>query len=204
MTAKVYKANVVSRTMKKERLDVTYPVIEGLHDVRVQYYINSVLLGVINELIKKLDYYDNPEMTITGKYYIRTNERSLLSLSIEMYGFGGGAHGFTILKSVTFDLRTGKIYRLRDFFAEDVDYVKYITEIVKKQIVEKEIPVIVDFTAISPDQDFYIENNNLVVYFQLYELAPYAWGFPTFEIPMRQVCRMIGPGGPRKYCSFYT
>ena len=204
MTANVYKAKVLSRSMKKDRLDVTYPVIEGLDDLRVQNYINSVLLSITNQLIKELGYYENPDMEITGKYYVRTNDRGLLSISIEMYGFGGGAHGFTILKSVTFDLKTGKIYSLRDFFAKDIDYVKFITEIVKKQIVEKEIPVIVDFTSIDPDQDYYIENNNLVVYFQLYELAPYAWGFPTFEIPMRQVCKMMGPAGPRKYCSLYT
>ena len=93
----------------------------------------------------------------------------------------------TVLKSVTFDVATGRIYRLQDLFKENADYVKRLSEIIKRQIQERDIPVIVDFTSIKPDQDFYIENGTLVIYFQLYELAPYAYGFPTFRIPNDEI-----------------
>ena len=181
------KAIIKSKQIKKERLDVTYPVVEGLPDKDIQDYINSVLLGITNALIVRQGYYENPRTEITGRYHVRTNDKCVLSISIENYAFSGGAHGFTILKSVTFDIKTGKIYSLEDFFAEGVDYVRFISDIIKKQVIERDIPVINEFTAISSNQDFYIENNNLVVYFQLYELAPYYLGFVTFPIPLKDI-----------------
>ena len=93
----------------------------------------------------------------------------------------------TVLKSVTFDVNTGRIYRLEDLFKENVDYVKPLSDIIKRQIQERNIPLIVGFTAIKPDQDFYIQNRTLMIYFQLYELAPYVYGFVTFPIPTREI-----------------
>jgi len=178
---------IKTRRIKKERLDVEYPVVEDLLNKNVKQYINSVLMSIVNTLIEQTDYYQNPITEVTGRYYIRTNGKGILSISIEMYWFSGGAHGMTVLKSVTFDVATGRIYRLQDLFKENSDYVKRLTDIIKRQIQERDVPVIVDFTSIEPDQDFYIENATLVIYFQLYELAPYAYGFPTFKIPTQEI-----------------
>ncbi len=185
------RATIKTHRIKKERLDVEYPVVEGLADKNVEQYINSVLMGIVNTLIEKTGYYENPATDVTGRYHIRTNENGFLSISIEMYWFAGGAHGMTVLKSVTFNLGTGSIYRLEDLFKENVNYVKPLSDIIKRQIREKNIPLIVDFTEIKPDQDFYIENRTLMIYFQLYELAPYVYGFITFPIPTREIQDII-------------
>ena len=178
-------AIIKTHRIKKERLDVEYPVVERLADKNVEQYINSVIMGIVNNLIVNTGYYENPMTDVTGRYHIRTNEKGILSISIEMYWFAGGAHGMTVLKSVTFDVNTGRIYRLEDLFKENVDYVKPLSDIIKRQIQERNIPLIVGFTAIKPDQDFYIQNRTLMIYFQLYELAPYVYGFVTFPIPTR-------------------
>lgn len=178
---------IKTRRIKKERLDVEYPVVENLLNKNAKQYINSVLMSIVDTLIEQTDYYQNPITEVTGRYYIRTNGKGILSISIEMYWFSGGAHGMTVLKSVTFDVATGRIYYLKDLFKENSHYVKRLTDIIKRQIQERDIPVIVDFTSIKPDQDFYIENTTLVIYFQLYELAPYAYGFPTFKIPTQEI-----------------
>ena len=189
-------AIIKTHRIKKERLDVEYPVVEGLADKNVEQYINSVIMGIVNNLIVNTGYYENPMTDVTGKYHIRTNEKGILSISIEMYWFAGGAHGMTVLKSVTFDVNTGRIYRLEDLFKENVDYVKPLSDIIKRQIQERNIPLIVGFTAIKPDQDFYIQNRTLMIYFQLYELAPYVYGFVTFPIPTREIEDIIREGGP--------
>ncbi|MDD4570734.1 MAG: DUF3298 and DUF4163 domain-containing protein [Tepidanaerobacteraceae bacterium] len=173
-----------------------YPVVEGLANKNAQEYINSVLMGIVNNLIVNTDYYENPKTDVTGRYHVRTNEKGILSISIEMYWFAGGAHGMTVLKSVTFDVNTGRIYRLEDLFKENVNYVKPLSDIIKRQIQERNIPLIVDFTKIKPDQDYYIENRTLMIYFQLYELAPYVYGFVTFLIPTREIEDIIREDGP--------
>lgn len=189
-------AIIKTHRIKKERLDVEYPVVERLADKNVEQYINSVIMGIVNNLIVNTGYYENPMTDVTGKYHIRTNEKGILSISIEMYWFAGGAHGMTVLKSVTFDVNTGRIYRLEDLFKENVAYVKPLSDIIKRQIQERNIPLIVGFTAIKPDQDFYIQNRTLMIYFQLYELAPYVYGFVTFPIPTREIEDIIREGGP--------
>lgn len=184
------------RYITKERLKVQYPEVEGLTNKSIEQYINSVLLSIVNYLIKQSDYYENPKTEITATYHVRTNAQGILSISIEFYWFSGGAHGMTILESVTFDINTGKIYRLKDLFKESANYVKRLSDIVKRQIREKDIPVIVDFTQIDPNQDYYIENRTLVLYFQLYELTPYAYGFPKFIIPTREIADILKETSP--------
>ena len=197
------KPTVVIKTgrIKKERLDVEYPIVEGIEDDDIKQYINSVLMSIVNTLIVESEYYENPRTEVTGRYKIRTNEKGILSISIEVYWFSGGAHGMTVLKSVTFDVATGRIYRLKDLFKQNADYVKRLSDIIKRQIQERNIPVIVDFTSIKPDQDFYIENRTLVIYFQLYELAPYAYGFVSFPIKTIEIANIINEDGPLVFCS---
>ena len=169
--------------------------MERLADKNVEQYINSVIMGIVNNLIVNTGYYETHDRC-DRRYHIRTNEKGILSISIEMYWFAGGAHGMTVLKSVTFDVNTGRIYRLEDLFKENVAYVKPLSDIIKRQIQERNIPLIVGFTAIKPDQDFYIQNRTLMIYFQLYELAPYVYGFVTFPIPTREIEDIIREGGP--------
>ncbi len=192
-----YFEPVVIKThrIKKKRLDVEYPVVIDLANKYVDY-INSVLVGIVNALIGKTGYYEDDKTEVTGRYHVRTNEKGVLSISIEMYWFSGGAHGMTILESVTFDVNTGRIYRLADLFKENVNYIGVLSEIIKRQIHERDIPLLVDFTAIKPNQDYYIENRTLNIYFQLYELAAYVYGFVTFPIPTSEIKDIIRKKGP--------
>lgn len=196
MIKKQSPVTIRSRHIIKERIKGEYPEVEGLTDKNVEQYINSVLTSIVKHLIKQSDYYENPQTEITLKYKVRTNTKDVLSISIEIYWFAGGAHGMTVIKSVTFDVNTGKIYRLKDLFIQNADYVSRLSSIVKRQIKEKDMPIIVDFEHINPDQDYYIENGTLVLYFQLYELTPYAYGFPKFPIPTREISDILKKDSP--------
>lgn len=178
-------------------LNVLYPVVYGLTDLAVQDRINNAILGLVYKLIKDQGYYENPFTTqVTGTYEIKTNERGILSLSVINYAFAGGAHGMTIIKSLTFDVQTGKMYELKDLFKPDSDYVKRLSDIVQRQIIERNIPLLVEFKGIRPDQDYYIADKALVIYFQLYELAAYVFGFLYFPISVYQIQDIIDEDGP--------
>lgn len=89
----------------------------------------------------------------------------------------------TVQSSHTFNLKTGQVYTLKDLFDGD-DYVAIINREIKKQIREKRLAeaLFEPFQSIKANQDFYLTNNALVVYFQLYEYFPYAFGIPEFKI----------------------
>ncbi|MEB3102681.1 RsiV family protein [Ferviditalea candida] len=92
------------------------------------------------------------------------------------------AHGYTIAKSLTLNLNTGKVYSLAELFKPGSDYIKTLSSIVDQQIKQRKLPTLNGFQTIQPDQDFYLAYKSLVLYFQLYQITPYYVGLPMFPI----------------------
>lgn len=178
------------------RLEVYYPSIGGLENPLVQNNINNAILNLVYQLINEQGYYQNPMTEITGNFEIKTNERGVLSLSLIHYSFSGGAHGMTIMKSLTFDVETGKSYSLNELFKPGSDYVKMLSDIIKVQIKARDIQLLEEFDSIKPDQDYYIADKALVIYFQLYEIAAYVYGILQFPISVYEIQDIIRENSP--------
>jgi len=131
-----------------------------------------------------------------GEFEIKTNERGIFSLSLTVYSFTGGAHGMTIVKSLTFDVASGQQYELSDLFKPNSEYVSKLSSIIAGKIKDWETLLLEPFTTIRTDQDFYLADHALVIYFQLYEISPYVAGFPYFPIPILDIQDIIQPNGP--------
>lgn len=184
------------RTIKQSRLDLTYPTISGLQDYRVQQYINAMIWSTVQQLLKNQGFYDNPQTTVTATFEVKTNERGILSLTLINYAFAGGAHGLTVNRSLTFDVATGKVYSLGELFKPGSDYVKMISELVDAQIKKRDVPLLNPFQGIASDQDYYIADKSLVIYFQLYDIAPYVYGLPHFPISVYALQSIVDEDGP--------
>lgn len=187
---------IYSRHMTAPRLDLYYPVVYGMPNQDVQQHINKAIWHLVCSLLKEQGYYDNPQAEVTGRFEIKTNERGILSLSIINYTFSGGAHGLTIVKSLTFDVQTGRTFQLSDLFKPNSNYILTLSEIIKEQIAEREIVLLQEFTAIRPDQDYYIADKALVIYFQQYEIAAYVYGILYFPISVYEIQDIIDENGP--------
>lgn len=191
-----FPVHIVTRHLIWPRLTVYYPMVWGLENLWVQHKINCEIYNLVFKMIIDQEYFTRPKTEITATYDLKTNERGILSLALSNYAFWGGAHGVTILKSLTFDVETGKSYELKDLFKPDSDYVKKISDICRIQIKERDIPIINEFHGIRPDQDYYIADKCLVVYFQQAELTPYAYGFLYFPISVYEIEDIIDMDGP--------
>jgi hypothetical protein len=191
------KERVITRKLVKPRLEVKYPRVEGLKSRFAEQMINNSIMDAVYDLIRQQGYVQNPEMTITGTFETKLHKNGLLSLMYENYGYSkGAAHGMTYKSSQTFDLDNGMEYKLSDLFKYDSNYVQRLSDIIRKQFKEQDIPMLTEFKSISPDQPYYLTDRAIGIYFQLYEYTPYAYGFPTFEIPFEQVKDIINPEGP--------
>ncbi|WP_274308175.1 RsiV family protein [Solibacillus daqui] len=132
-----------------------------------------------------------------GFYEIKNNQRQLLSLSLTNYTYHKqAAHGMTYIKSLTFDFDNEEICQLNDLFTPGANYVQRISELVELQIIQRDIPLLGEFTGIRPDQDFYIADKSLVIYFQLYEITPYVVGLPMFPISVFDLVDIIDEQSP--------
>ncbi|PIC82918.1 hypothetical protein CSV73_10590 [Sporosarcina sp. P1] len=180
----------------KPKVDVYYPVITKLDDPKVQQKLNQVLFKEMNKLLEDNNYYDPSLVEMVANYEIKNNQRDLFSINLIAYSFTGGAHGMTYVKSLTFDTKTGRQYNLQDMFKPGSPYVQRISEYIRRHIQQWKTPVLEPFTKIKPDQDFYIADTSLVVYFQLYEISPYVAGFPYFPIPLLDLQDIIKPNSP--------
>jgi len=179
------------------KLSVYYPMVVGLRNLAVQQRINNTILQQVHTLIREQHYYDYPNTEVTGSYELKTNERGVLSLSIINYAITqGAAHGLTVVKSLTFDVQTGRSYQLKDLFKPNSNYVQVLSDIIQQQIKQRDIPLLEPFKGIRPDQDFYIADKSLVVYFQLYEIAPYVYGLQYFPISVYEIQKIITEDGP--------
>lgn len=175
---------------------VDYPMVKGLDSPSAQHRINRSIISAVDMLMRDQGYYTEQKLEMLGWYEIKTNERGILSLTIGNYAFVyPSAHGLTIVKGLTFDTDSGEAIELKDLFRPGADYVKVLSDIVEQQIKEREIGLLDKFEGIRPDQDFYIADKSLVLFFQLYEITPYYMGLQYFPISVYQIQDIITEDG---------
>ncbi|MCY6485014.1 DUF4163 domain-containing protein [Clostridium aestuarii] len=136
-------------------------------------------------------------------YQVFYKENNILSISVTFGEYTGGAHGYCEMKTYNVDLETGKEIALKDIFKDGTNYKDIINKEIKKQRaaaakqlkedVEKngeeyseENALYFQFKGISEKQSFYIQQGSIVIYFGLYEIAPYSSGIPEFKISLSQ------------------
>ncbi|WP_077623236.1 DUF3298 and DUF4163 domain-containing protein [Sediminibacillus massiliensis] len=182
----------------KEPIQVFYPRAVNMADTRLERYINQAIESQTQQLID-LQVGNMPSTVeeMLGTYELKNNQRQVLSLSLSNYTYHyQAAHGMTFIKSLTFDLKEGKLDSLSDLFTPGSNYEERLNTLISEQIIERDVPLLEDFPGIKPDQDFYIADKCLVIYFQLYDLTPYVYGFPMFPISVYDLQDIIREDGP--------
>jgi hypothetical protein len=185
--------------IKQDGTTIYYPQVVCLQNMNAQQSINQAIYQLVQSLIQQ-QYQQQAADSFTemiGTFEIKTNERNILSLSLSNYAYAyQHAHGLTLMKSLTFNILNGKQYNLKDLFKPGSNYVDVLSRNIQQQIKERDIPLLDGFTKISPDQDFYIADKSLVIYFQLYEITPYYVGLPMFPISVFEIQDIIDENGP--------
>lgn len=164
----------------------------------------SKVRSKINFAIKKTAFaaipgYD-PETSVIeaySNYKTILNMKGILSLRFEDYYYPEmAAHGVTGVSSVTLDLKTGHEYQFYQLFRKGSNYQAVLNQIIQAQIVAEQIPLLKPFAGVSPDENYYLTPDNLVIYYQPYVYTPGAYGVLEFSIPYTQITGIIDPVGP--------
>ena len=122
---------------------------------------------------------------------ITYNDTGTLSLYSDHYTFTGGAHGNTIRNSDTWDLEKGRRLLLGDIFPGGRKTLLHLIESrIAWQLKSNQMRYFDDYQqsvdkTFNPDQ-FFLTQEGLILYFQQYDISPYASGIPEFVFPYGQ------------------
>lgn len=176
---------------------VYYPQIDGMEDKTSQENVNKKLKELSK--VKEIDENMQLDYNYVANFVTEFFKKDLLVLGINGYEYHfGAAHGIPSRTYANIDLLRGVFYELKDLFEQDSSYVKMLSDIIQKQIkTNPEYSYIFPDTykGIKEDQSFYVKEDALYIYFDPYEIAPFAAGFPTFKIPYQEIKGIINEKG---------
>lgn len=121
---------------------------------------------------------------------ITYNREQLLSLYCDEYIFEGGAHGNTLRKSQNWNLELVKEIPLQAFSKGNpyylVNILKQINNQITKQIEDGTGAYFPEYCQLVLEtfniENYYLTQKGIVIFFQQYDIAPYASGIHTFLV----------------------
>ncbi|HSQ89996.1 anti-sigma-V factor rsiV [Romboutsia sp.] len=202
--------NFSNYNFNKNGFDVSIkvPKVEGLKNKKLENELNEELQkegkSLYNDYVNEVK--ELQKGNIQGRkvgeswYEVKTDNDDILSLVIFNYQAQGSTN--TTRKFYNINKKNETAITLKSMY-KDKDYISIISENIKSQMkeqmktdpdkyywVDSDIPEM-DFKAIKEDQGFYInENNELVICFDKYEVAPGYMGLVEFVIP-QEILKLI-------------
>lgn len=134
--------------------------------------------------------------SISNVYQLTYNKNNMVSLSILYNEIIDGRSSY-IRVPYNYDVRSGEPISIKDLFKDGVQYKaainKKIIEKLKAGTVAYPPATASNFKGIAEDQPFYLEGDNLVLFFSFNEIAPQAAEIPVVRIPLSDFRNLIKP-----------
>lgn len=186
-----------TKTNSYTEINIKYPVISGLENSEAEVAINKAFKAhaqtYLEQTQKQAKELGAPPkdsaMTyeIDSGYKVTYNRNGVLSVLVNDYEFLGGAHGGATLTGMTFSLKDGKQIQLSDLLKSNSNYRKDIDKVINAEIKKEDLYFADSFKGIAANQGYYLTDSGLTIYFQQYEIAPYAAGTPEFSFTFKKL-----------------
>lgn len=203
------KINITKENIKYEKeyysVQLEIPVINGLSDKEYQRKLNS---NIRNNILSRCSSFELEakeaieeakrqgriplNMEYISKYDYK-NSHGVLTVIVETYSFTGGANGMSKNYYYNILIDENETIQLSELFKPGNNYREIINDEIERQIVEREKSGEVfyegkdGFDTIADNHDFYIDEDNLVLTFPMYSIAPRQMGIVEFEIPLYKI-----------------
>lgn len=157
-------------------------------------YCRTVLypLAVENVRYRQTDRPPFNSHTLDVVFKVTYNNGCITSLYRDTYTYMGGAHGETKRVSDTWNFNTGDRLQLSDIYPLTPASLSILQAMIERQITEQLTvsPGIYfdDYKSLLRNtfhsENFYLQPGRYVIYYQQYDIAPYASGLPEFYFPL--------------------
>jgi hypothetical protein len=187
-----------SKTYQKAGMKISYPLLTHLPNPSFQKRCNQKIIETVQSMIKlQTRTQQSSKYEMNGDFAIKTNERGVFSVQLTNRATSTMFNiGYTIVTTLTFNGVRNEWYELRDLFAPNVNYVFEISKHIQQQIKSRALPTLQPFRTINPNQNFYLADKILVIYFPMYQLFPADFGIPMFPIHLYELQSIALSSGP--------
>ncbi len=193
----------------------TFPKLQGLADATVQDAVNAGIraevTAVVDEFISAAKEFPGPPAELggqpsglTGTYEVSRLDEGLASLRVRVSQFfAGAAHPGAVIRTFNYDLRSGERLALADLFTAGSPYLDRLSELSRQLLAAQ--PGFEDLSTsvlrgTEPKADNFagwtLTDQDFVVTFSEYQVAPYAMGMPHVSIPFASLRLLLDPAGP--------
>ena len=193
--------NIITDEYQTEYSDISTELLEisYMNDAEFAKGLNEAAAAALEERLKgfeedaKASVNSRPEgakAEFVTKQQIKYAKNDFLSVVEEEYSFIGGAHGMTVWKASNIDFRNKKQIYLNDLFADE-NYEDVLNNMIDTLLEtnKEEYSELWEHPEIQEEHqyNFYITDDDLVIYFQPYELSYYARGFVEFPLRLSEL-----------------
>ncbi|HAF59609.1 MAG TPA: hypothetical protein DCK81_00475 [Clostridiales bacterium UBA9856] len=180
-------------------INAEYPVLKGFPgadqlNAEIREKVEAAATEVRNAALE-LEGREGFVASLNSNYQYFHN-KNLASLWMNWDNYTGGAHGLYWMDSYTFNTDTDEIYTFPGLFLEGADGAEYVTNKILEEITggdyyfETAADKVIGYEN---DYPFFINGEELIVYFQLYELAPYVAGMQSFSFSVDELESFLKP-----------
>lgn len=174
------------------------PQVKGIKNRRVEKKVNNKLKTLSyfkpfaeDQISHNINENDVLDYSYYGTFEVTFFKKDILILSLTGYYYPlGAAHGLSSKITPVINLDSGEFYSLGDLFKPASDWKGRLNLIIQRMINEDPQYGYVykdGFKGINEGQNFYFDEDNLYIYFQPYDIGPYAAGFITFKVPFTDI-----------------
>lgn len=185
-------------------VDLDYPQVVGLADGDVQERVNRTIADEMQAAVEEFrDAASEPAQGDTPPYGIWSGvtvgvvDPTVVSTLVPITTYLGGAHPFTVVRTFTFDLTTGERLELTDLFEDGI--LERASELAVAAIEEEYATGDWAQEGAAPTNEslgrFVLAAEHLQIWFDNYQVGPYAIGTPSVDIPYTELDDLIPPEG---------
>lgn len=185
-------------------VDVEYPQVTGLADADVQERVNTTLTDAMQAEVEAfLDAAADPAAGpgpgygIQARYTVGAVTPRVLSAAVTLTSYTGGAHPYTVVRAFTFDLDDGEQLGLTDLFEPGV--LERVSATAVERIQDEYATGEWAEEGAAPTEEslgrFVLTPDRLRIWFDNYQVGPYAIGTPSVEIPYTELADLVPPDG---------
>ena len=145
----------------------------------------------LNDLVEGTEF--SFTCTVQERYAMTYNKGDYVSILFQNVQDTHGAHPMTVRTGSVYNMKTGTALALTDILKGDQDTIdQLILDGFTAQIQQNPQAFYAEATeylkeaVANHNYDFYLTDTGLTIFFQTYEIAPYAAGFQEYTIPFSQ------------------